>query len=747
MSLETKIALITVCLGVFFIAGCTTPPKRHGVDSAPASPSVVTPALVIPPQPPAPPPETFAIALKDIPRQSFKSVSQTQAPQPLWTLDHYHPLGHPAISQDGRWLALNRAEGKEGKVIVLFDLLNRKSSEYPVPAPGLVGEPVFSRDSKELWSVVNSSSGFAFSRWSLPAMNLQTVPLESGEAIHAAFTHAQDRVVVMRADGVAAVFDLASAAKLHEVTYQQTKANFYFTSLAISPDDQFVSSGVIHPGNEYVRWRLADGARVETVSPKEHLSWGRPAITTRDGKTIFVAAHHELLSLDAATGERRATYPGNGLNTLHYQPTFDLVAAPVGQGETFALIDGATGQTRFTAKHAARPPAEYGYVNWAAVAPDGKTAYSGSYFTLFAWDISTLGSGGPDFLSIGNHYRTLLPSADGNSLIAAGETLDTWDLRSRRILSTQASRLLRGDRAGDSPEWRTGRSTAGVWRAGDAVHALRLDEEGAQIYDAVSEKPLLRLGSPRSAVVTKPQDPHTALKALWQTPSSYPRVWFDTFPFQGGYLHLAASPDGRHLVVTTFDGQNPCATLWSTATGRLLAVLADSSVGARLARFSPDGQSVLLASSTGGLAIFHLREGLAPTLEIVSHASPEGRIRDILGDVAMSGTNRLYVGTTNGVLQSWHRSPDGGWHLRFEHRLTDNNTSAQFPAPVARLGVSPSGRTLAVALFNPAEQGSILIINTDNGAIRSRLDEHVSDIGFLDERTLATTGIRLWTLE
>lgn len=746
MSRETKLALLAACLGTLVLGGCTTPPKPHGVAAAPVA---MLPPASSPQPPPAhlPPPETFAIALKDIPRQSFKSVSQTEAPRPLWTLDHYHPLGHPAISPDGRWLALNRAEGKEGKVIVLVDLVNRKPSEHRVPAPGLVGEPVFSRDSQELWSVVNSPSGFAFARWSLPSMTPRLQPLEAGEAIAAAFTHAQDRAVVMRADGVAAVFDLSSAAKLHEVAHQQNQANFYFTSLAISPDDRFVSSGVIHPGNEYVRWRLSDGARVETVSAKEHLSWGRPAIATRDGKTIFVAAHHELLSLDAATGERRATYPGNGLNTLHYQPTVDLVAAPVGQGETFALIDGTSGQTRFTAKHAARPPAEYGYVNWAAVAPDGKTAYSASYFTLFAWDVSKLGGAGPDFLSIGNSYQTLLPATNGMSLIAVGETLDTWDLDSRRILSTRPSRLLRGDRAGDSPEWRTGRSTAGVWRSDDAVHALRLDEEGAQIYDATSEKPLLRLGSRRSSVLTRSHDARVALKALWQTPSSYPRVWFDTFPFQGGYLHLAASPDGRHLVVTTFDGQNPCATLWSTESGRLLAILADSSVGARLARFSADGQRVLLASSTGGLAIFHLKEGAEPALEIVSPASPEGRIRAIPGDITMSGTDRLYAGTTNGVLQSWNRSPGGGWHLRFEHSLTDNNTSAQFPAPVSRLAVSPSGRTLAVALFNPANQGSILIIDTETGAIREQLDEHVSDICFLDEHTLATTGIRLWKLE
>ena len=725
--------------GLLLIGGCATPSATK--TTAVPSPSVQSPPVAVVTPPPA---EILTVDLKAIPRQTFGGIFQDNAPQPLWTIEHYNPLGQPDISPDGRWLVLNRAEGKEGKVLVLADLANRTVAEHKVAAPGVVSQAVFSRDSRELLAVVNTPAGHAFARWSLPSMTLTVKHLASGEAIAAAFTHAQDQAVVMRADGMIGVFNLATGVKRFDVSFQQGTANFYYVALAVSPDDQFVSSGVIHPGNEYVRWRLADGARVETPAQKEHLAWGRPAAATRDGKTIFVAAHHELLAINSATGERRATYPGNGLNTLHYQPTVDLIAAPIGNAQTFGLVDGTTGQMRFWAKHAARPPAEYGYVNWAAVSPDGKTAYSADYFSIKAWDLSRLNARGPDWLFTARYPRTLLPPARGDSLMAVGETVDTWNLTTRRLMASQPSWLLRHDRAGDRDEWRTGRGTVAVWRTGDTLRALRLDDEGAQIYDVASEQPLLRLGTPKSKAAGEVAP---ATQAVWQTPSSYTRTWPETFPYQGGYLQADASPDGRRLVVTTWDGSQPCVTLWDLETGRRLAVLADGQVGARIARFSFDGKSVVVATAFGGIAIFDIGGGKEPTMQIVSYVSSYGGNQSAPGDVIMPTRDRVYIGTQNGQLRSWHHSDTLSWYARFVHRINDANTSAEFPAPVTRLAASPSGRTLAVALFNAANEGSILIIDTESGAIRARLDDHVSDLCFLDEHTLATTGIRIWNLD
>jgi len=57
----------------------------------------------------AAPPTIKIVADPDaLPRQTFAGVFQKDAPKPLWTLDHYHPLGHPAVSPDGHWLAITR---------------------------------------------------------------------------------------------------------------------------------------------------------------------------------------------------------------------------------------------------------------------------------------------------------------------------------------------------------------------------------------------------------------------------------------------------------------------------------------------------------------------------------------------------------------------------------------------------------------------------------------------------------------
>ena len=202
---------------------------------------------------PPPPLQKIAVDLTKLPRQTFAGLRQHDAPQPVWTLEHYHTLGQPDISPDGRWLVVTRtgAWDRHGEWLVVVDLVNRVATDYKVPAPGLVGAAVFSRDGRELLGIVNTPEGHGFARWSFPAMTVAVTPLGAGVAFAAALTHAQDRAVVMREDGVTGVFDLALCTKLFEVTFQQGKMAFYSTALAISPDDTVVASGVIHPGNEW----------------------------------------------------------------------------------------------------------------------------------------------------------------------------------------------------------------------------------------------------------------------------------------------------------------------------------------------------------------------------------------------------------------------------------------------------------------------------------------------------------------
>lgn len=721
----------------------------------------------------APPPtETINVELKTMPHRAFAGLRQNDAPQPVWTLGDIHPLGQPVISPDGHWLVITRRGDRYGELLVIVDLVNRKATEYKVPLPGVVGAAVFSRDGGELRGIVNTPQGYGFARWDFPAMKLKIIQLGPGVAFAAALTHKQDRAVVMREDGVACVFDVATGTKRFDVTIQQGKVDFYSAALAISPDDTVVNSGVIRPGNEWVRWSLTDGKRLASREVHEFLHWGRPVACNADGSALIVAAHFTMEMLSSATGERLAIYPGNGLNTLHNQPGVGLAAAPIGQGETFGIIDTQTGQLRMWAKHDVRPPAQHGYAGWAAISPDGKMAYSADYSSVKAWDLAGELERKPEWLFAGHPARALFKSPDGRRLIAVGETVENWDLETRRLLSSQPSAWLRQGRGGDLlPEWETGRNTRLIYAAGDRVRAVVMDEEGAQVYDLKDGKAILRLGAPRSetASSTANVEPGSGSHSSERQPTSV------SFPKPSGYPGMAVSPDGTRLLVTTKSDldvmhwseimhlaqilsvgfpvipSESCfgslTTLWNLETGRRLAVFANFSGPAKLVRFSTDGRMIVIVAENGSISVLRFDPNGDPVAEVVAPpTSRADRATAGANDVLMPSPDRLYVGTERGVLSTWDRI-GGIWRKRFEHQITAANTSFKFPGVITRLAVSPSGRTLAAVIIDPMKEGTVLLLDTASGTVKAWLDDHVSDLCFLGEQSIATTSIRIWNLD
>ena len=710
----------------------------------------VVPAIAAaPPDEAAPPLQTIDVDLKTLARRPFAGLRQLDAPQPVWTLEHEHPLGQPIISPDGRWLVITRAGDwhKHGEWLVVVDLVNRKATDCKVPAPGLVGSAVFAANGRELLGIVNTPEGYGYARWGFPAMKVAITQMGQGTAIAAALSHAKDRAVVMREDGVIGVFDLAGGAKRFEVTYQKDKVEFYSAAIAITPDDTVVTSGAIQPGNEWVRWRLADGTRLESREAHQHLAWGRPVAYTADGSALLVAAHSVMMMLAASTGERLATYPGNGLNSLHSQPGVRLAGAPIGAGETFGVIDTQTGQLRMWAKHAARPPAPLGYADWACIAPDGTMAYSADYFSIKAWDLAGELSRKPEWLFAGHPAVSLFKSPDALHLLAVGETVDTWDLQTRRLIASQPSEWLRQARAGDlRPEWETGRMTRGVYLSEGRVRAVVLDEEGAQVYDLKDGKAILRLGVPFTQAVATA----ACLSALSALTLGVPFVQAvgaandvvpvsgATFPRKSGYPSIAASPDGTRLLVASKRGPEPGVTLWSLETGRRLAVLGDDSEAPSLARFSTDGRAIIIVTSEGRVSVTHFDGSGAPITEAVTSTERLGGLATSeANDVLMPTPDRLYVATQRGVLSTWVRI-GGKWRKWREHRISAN---------ITRLALAPSGGTLAAVLYDPTNQGSVLVLNAETGSVEARLDDNVSDVCFIAERTLATSSIRIWNLD
>ena len=288
-----------------------------------------------------------------------------------------------------------------------------------------------------------------------------------------------------------------------------------------------------------------------------------------------------------------------------------------------------------------------------------------------------------------------------------------------------------------------------------------MDKEGAQVYDLKDGKAILRLGVPRSEAgrPTANVEPGSGSQSSERQPAPI------SFPEPSGYL--AVSPDGTRLLVTTaidpklsaalLNGINQLTrrlpggiptlpvdssihsiiTLWSLETGRQLAEFAKAPGATKLARFSTDGRAIVVYAEDG-VTVFRFDSTGNPIAEVV--APPTSRADHAIAnakDVLMPTPDRLYVGTERGVLSTWDRI-GGVWRKRFEHQNT---------GVITRLAVSPSGRTLAAVIYDAAKQGSVLVLDAESGAVKARLDDNVSDLCFLGERSLATSSVRVWNLD
>jgi WD40 repeat protein len=729
------------CASLLLLGACgtTTPsPQTEAAASQPTPP----PAVVAPP-PPAPRTEQIVADLASLPRQTFAGIFQKDAPQPLWTLEHKHPLGHPAISPDGRWLVITRTGDwfRHGEWLVVIDLQNRTSREHRVPAPGLAQPAEFAPDGARLLGVVNTPRGHGIARWTLPALDCTITELGEGRAIAAALTHRQDRALVMRESGAVVVYDLADGSKRLEVPPQSPKTEFFQAGLAVSPDDQLVAAGAIHPGNEWVLWRLDTGERVPAIPTKQHLSWGRRAAFDHTGQRISLG----WALLSSGSGERLFSYPGNGGRGFHYQPRQNLLSAAIGDGRSFGIVDVATGQLIFSVAHAARAPAPLGYADWAAVSPDGKTVYSANYFSVFAWDLGLLEKRKPDWLFAGQSTRGLTPVAKGARLLALGDRLDVWNLPTRQLERSQSLDALglHGDSESVPSEKR--RRMIGGFCAVDTVFGIVASGEIAETFDLSTGRRGVTLGRTEAEITADFRallaQPGMAREALMQQGE---RLRAEVFP-RGGYnpISLDASPDGKTLLVVDPESRTHAAALWSLETGRLVRPLGAGQIepAPHVARLLEQGRVAVVGDDNGGLAFYATTTGeLISRSDGAASRDNYGVSRAQITEILHSVDGRtLYTADRNQRVARWERFAEG-WRKRYE---------VEFPAkaPLVRLALSPGGTRLAASLYNGSMGGSIVVLDAPSGQVRAVLEEDTRELAFVSENQIATSGIRLWSLE
>ena len=160
-----------------------------------------------------------------------------------------------------------------------------------------------------------------------------------------------------------------------------------------------------------------------------------------------------------------------------------------------------------------------------------------------------------------------------------------------------------------------------------------------------------------------------------------------------------------------------------------------------MARFLDQGRVAVIGDFDGGLSFYDTATG-----EFVSR-SEGARSLDNYGVSLAQITEILpaadgqviYTSDRNQRVARWECYAEG-WRKRYE---------VEFPAkaPLVRLALSPGGSRLAASLYNGSMGGVIAVLDSATGRVTTLLEEDTWEVAFVTENQLATSGVRLWSVE
>ena len=467
--------------------------------------------------------------------------------------------------------------------------------------------------------------------------------------------------------------------------------------------------------------------------PRELPASGGPIADLRftpGGEILAVAAEGragEIDLFDADSAEPRSSLPPRGADvaSLAFSPDGRTIAT-VGLDGGVALFDVATRSKR---------------TSWAdpqgkaiAFSPDGRflaTGHKGGDVVL--WEAAT----GVKLATLRGHDRAVSGVAfapDGRTVASSGldKTVRLWNLGARRITPRTS---LNGDLAcigpvAISPD---GKTLASAEVAYDSVGHIAL-------WDLARRTSVKLHGHDRgvASLAFSPDGKTLASSSwdltirLWDARTGDPRGEFATTE---AVARLAFSPDGKTLAAA---GEDKVLTFWDVEAGSELGRIEGFRGPIYALAFSPDGRRI---ATGGGLDLRKDGFGEVKVFDVLSHeelADLAGHTAPVWSMAFSSDGSTLVTGGVDSTVRIW--DVESG-----KPRLALGG----FPDHVRALGLSPDGRSLAVA---GRGDGVVSLLDASSGGEIARLVGHgglVLGLSFSpDGRTLATgsldASVKLW---
>lgn len=423
-------------------------------------------------------------------------------------------------------------------------------------------------------------------------------------------------------DGQIILWEIESRAEIRRLAGHQGRVN----SLAFSPDGRVGLSG--GDDQQAILWDLTSGEEIRRF--QGHSGSVRSVAFSPDGSQVVSGGFQgenlltpgELILWETRSAQEIRRFNGHisGIVAAAFTPSGNAIMASSGDAEIFAdrLPEQVLepGQAPFDLilwdVQTAQPLQQFrDYTDDAyslAIAPDGKSALTGSFYNQTAnlWDLET----GQKLQTLEGHsegVRAVAFSPDGRRALTASydNSLVYWDLSNEKPLSRFKIHSNDVLSLGISPDGRfalsSGRGGDLIrWELVDAMELQRLPGHDDMVYDvALTRDGRFALSSSGSAA---PSLPVLDASLRWWDASTGRQLRSAEIPVNV-IFQVAISPDDRTALLAT---DNPAIIVWDLVSWQEIGRLEGHPAAVTALKFLPDGRRALSMGVDGRLILWDL---------------------------------------------------------------------------------------------------------------------------------------------